>query len=130
MVGAEIRRGPRRGQLMSGLEWSAIAGLGAVGALLRFAVSAWVTNYPRALMIVVVNSVGAFGAGWGVAADWGVWGTLLAAGLWGSLTTFSTLAVDVVSVSGPKKVRAGVTLLSLHLIGGVLGVWLGIVVGS
>lgn len=115
---------------MSGLEWFAIASLGAVGALLRFAVSAWVTNYPRALMIVLVNSVGAFGAGWGMASDWGVWGTLLAAGLWGSLTTFSTLAVDVVDVSGPKKVRAGVTLLSLHLIGGVVGVWAGIVLGS
>lgn len=113
---------------MSGLEWFAIASLGAVGALLRFAVSAWVTNYPRALMIVLVNSVGAFGAGWGMASDWGVWGTLLAAGLWGSLTTFSTLAVDVIE-SGMTRLRLGVALLSLHLIGGVIGLSLGISLG-
>lgn len=114
---------------MSAVEWVAIAGLGAIGALLRFGLSAWVTNYRRALMIVVVNSVGAFGAGWGLGADWAMWATLLAAGLWGSLTTFSTLAVDVVE-SGMTRLRRGVTLLSLHLIGGVLGVWAGIILGS
>lgn len=115
---------------MTGLEWVAIAGLGAVGALLRWALSAWVTNYPRALMIVAVNSLGALGAGLGIGADWGLWGTLLAAGLWGSLTTFSTLAVDVVEFSRSTRLRAGVTLLMLHVVGGVLGVWAGILLAS
>ena len=130
---------------MTGPEWLAVAGLGALGALLRFLLSAWVTHYRRALMIVVVNTVGAFAAGWGLAADWGMWGTLLAAGLWGSLTTFSTLAVDVVEWSTPRghrpvpygpgsfrpgsfhsgRLRTGLTLLLLHLVGGVAGVWSG-----
>ncbi len=113
--------------VMSGSEWLLVAGLGALGALLRWAMSAWVTSYPRALMIVVVNTLGACAAGWGLAGGWGVWGMVLAAGLWGSLTTFSTLAVDVVEFSVTKRLRSGVTLLLLHVLGGVLGVWAGMV---
>lgn len=115
---------------MNAGEWLAVAGLGGLGALLRWAMSAWVTSYRRALMIVVVNSVGACAAGWGLAGGWGLWGMVLAAGLWGSLTTFSTLAVDVVEFSGTRTLRSGVTLLLLHVVGGVVGVWAGMVLAS
>lgn len=80
-------------------------------------------------MVVVVNTLGAFGAGVGIIANWGVWASLLAAGLWGSLTTMSTLAVDVVERGLDRGWRPAALLLALHVIGGGVGVlggvWLG-----
>ena len=115
---------------MSATDFLLIAALGAAGALLRWALTAWVTTDSRALMVVAVNTLGAIGAGVGVSADWGLWATLLAAGLWGSLTTLSTLAVDVADAGVRKGVRTGVWLVALHLIGGVLGVWAGVSLGG
>lgn len=114
---------------MTGSDIAIVAALGAVGALLRWGLTAWVTNYPRALMVVAVNSLGSFGAGIGIGADWGLWASLLAAGLWGSLTTLSTLAVDVVERAVGAGWQPAALLLSLHVIGGGVGVlggvWLG-----
>ena len=111
---------------MSGAEVAIIAGLGAAGALVRWAVTAWATSDAKALIVVAVNTLGSLGAGVSISANWGPWATLLAVGLWGSLTTLSTLAVDVVERSEHRGVRRGLGLLLLHLIGGVLGVSIGL----
>ena len=111
---------------MTGSEVLIIAGLGAAGALLRWAMTGWARSDTRALLVVVVNSLGAVGAGLSVTAGWGVWATLLAAGLWGSLSTLSTLAVDVVEHSERRGALRGMWLLALHLIGGLVGVSLGL----
>jgi len=111
---------------VSGAEVAIIAALGATGALLRWALTAWATSDAKALIVVAVNTLGSLGAGVSISADWGVWATLLSVGLWGSLTTLSTLAVDVVERSQHRGVLRGVNLLLLHLIGGVLGVSLGL----
>lgn len=107
-----------------------IAGLGAAGAVLRWGLTAWVTSYRRALMVVVVNSLGALGAGVGLAGVFGLWGGILAAGLWGSVTTLSTLAVDVVEHSVSRGLRPGLVLMALHIVGGLGGVWLGLALGG
>ncbi len=115
---------------MTGIDMALIAALGAAGALVRWAVTSWVTNWNRALMVVLVNTLGAFGAGLTWSADWGAWATLLAGGLWGSLTTLSTLAVDVVETSRRHTRRRALVLLALHVIAGLVAVWLGVSLGG
>lgn len=99
-----------------------VAALGALGALLRWGLLSLVVLWKQLpqLSTVVANTLGSLLAGWALAADWGVWSWLIAVALAGSMTTLSTLAVDVAGAlrSSPKK---ALLLLSGHMVGGFLG---------
>ena len=109
----------------------AIAGLGAAGALVRlgllhlFTRSMWRSEYAT----VVANILGSAGAGFVVAADWGIWSWLLAAGLFGAITTLSTLAVDVAEELR-AQLRKGWSLLAWHILGGLAGFLVGYLIAS
>ena len=101
--------------------WALTLGLGALGAVLRwltveFAAKSWVA-------ILVVNVVGSALAG-GVAAFPAVAGSLpLIAGLCGGLTTFSTLALQLVPGQTSHRPGALLGLAAAHAVGGIGACW-------
>lgn len=107
-----------------------IAGLGGLGALLRWGVSllwqqlAWAP----AGAIVVVNSVGCLAVGILGQLSSSTTSVLVAAALVGSFTTLSSLAVDVGQLARAKQIRRGLLLLALHIGGGFLGYGLGVAI--
>jgi len=115
----------------SALSIVAIAGLGATGALIRLALlhlfdrSMWRSEYAT----VVANILGSAGAGFVIAADWGIWSWLLVAGLFGSITTLSSLAVDVAEALR-SRLRDGWSLLAWHILGGLAGFLVGYLIAS
>ena len=114
---------------MTGMEVALVAGLGACGALIRWGVILAVSERARGWAVVGAKTLGSVLAGLGIAGVFGPWGVVLAVGLFGAITTLSTLAVD--SVEAWTKTRlSGVWLLGGHLVGGLGGVALGVLVGS
>jgi fluoride ion exporter CrcB/FEX len=117
--------------MSSALSIVTIAGLGAAGALLRLALlhvfdrATWRSEHAT----VVANIVGSAGAGFVIAADWGVWSWLLAAGLFGAMTTLSTLAVDVAEALR-NRLGDGWSLLAWHILGGLAGFLVGYLIAS
>lgn len=117
---------------MSG--WAALGatvGLGALGALVRYLLTlSWVgRGGAAAVAIALINSLGCFligilGVSWG-----GAQSALVAAGFVGSLTTLSSLSVDVAELARGRKLRDAFSLLSLHVFGGFAGYGLGLLVG-
>ena len=99
-----------------------VAALGALGALIRWGLPALLVQWNRHPQVstVVANTLGSLLAGWALTAPWGLWSWLIAAALAGSITTLSTLAVDVAGAVRDSPRRA-VGLLLGHLVGGFLG---------
>jgi fluoride ion exporter CrcB/FEX len=108
-----------------------IAGSGAAGALIRLGLlhlfnrSMWRSEYAT----VTANILGSAGAGFVIAADWGIWSWLLTAGLFGAITTLSTLAVDVAEALR-AQLRQGWSLLGWHILGGLAGFLVGYLIAS
>ena len=114
---------------MTGIEVVAVAGLGVLGALIRWVLLLAVSEKRKAWAIVVANTLGSLLAGVAISGVFGAWGVLLAVGLSGAITTLSTLAVDSVE-AWTRSRPAGVWLLAGHIGGGLGGVVLGMLMGS
>ena len=114
---------------MTGVDILVVAGLGALGALIRWGLWLLSSEAGRPWAIVLANTLGGLLAGLAMAGAFGSWGPVFAAGLFGAITTLSTLAVDAVE-QGQRGVGAAARLLSGHVLGGVGGVSLGVVLGS
>ena len=116
----------------------AIAGGGAVGALLRFWVSGWVygllgRNFPYGTF--AVNLLGSLVMGLCFTllverlSAGGEWRAFIMVGLLGAFTTFSTFSIETLNLieSGELAKALGNMLLSVTLC--VLAAWVGVVVG-
>ncbi|MFB6354476.1 MAG: CrcB family protein [Halobacteriales archaeon] len=102
---------------------------GAVGAVLRYAVSQWLAGHEFPLSTLVVNAVGSFVLG--LVAFSGLDGTLALAvgvGACGSFTTFSSFTFETVRLweAGERRVAAANALGNLLAAGVALGLagWL------
>ena len=114
---------------MSGVDILVVASLGALGALIRWGLWLLSSEAGRPWAIVLANTLGGLLAGMAIAGAFGSWGPVLAAGLFGAITTLSTLAVDTVE-QGLRGTAAAARLLAGHVLGGIGGVSLGVVLGS
>ena len=109
---------------------------GAIGTGLRLAIDAALphgdTDFP--LSTLAINVVGAFLLGalvariWESAPSWLKAG--LGAGLLGSFTTFSALAVSLVSLSAVGEWGAALSYLALSVVLGLSAAWLGLSLGG
>ena len=109
---------------------------GTIGTGLRLAIDAALphgdTDFP--LPTLAINVVGAFLLGalvariWASAPSWLKAG--LGAGLLGSFTTFSALAVSLVSLSAAGEWGAALGYLALSVVLGLGAAWLGLSVGG
>ncbi|MTV24816.1 CrcB family protein [Nitriliruptoraceae bacterium ZYF776] len=122
------RRPPRRSVP------AAVAVGGAAGALTRYGVVALVAAFAGDLLgVLLVNLAGTFALGWmvGRAGRSSVWRTrlpLLGAGFCGSLTTFSTVALQL---ADPDRGWAAATVLVVvNLVLGVLVAVVGLRLGA
>lgn len=119
--------------------WIAVAAGGALGALLRFAVSRGAarlfgTAFPWGTLIV--NAAGAFAIGFLVAwfslrlSASPALRALLLTGLLGALTTFSTFSVETLALAQSGALaRAGVNV-AVNVGASLVLVWLGFLLGE
>ena len=107
-----------------------VALLGAVGALVRYAIHEGFSRAGRSVRIATVwsNVLGSLGLGFVIGGDWGPWSVLIAAGLFGALSTLSTLAVDVAELLKTDR-RQALRVLSGHIFGGLVAFGLGFALG-
>ena len=93
---------------------------GAVGAVLRWAVSRAVAAQPFPWAVLVVNIVGSALGGVlvGLAVDEAV-RVILLSGLCGGLTTFSTLSVETVQLVQQKRTGTAALSIGLNLVLGI-----------
>ena len=119
------------------MSWMLVALGGALGALLRYGVSAWFGTqllFPWATL--AINIAGSFTIGllWGVfaGADWfQQWGRLvLVVGLLGGFTTFSAFSLETLNLLQDQRWPAALTYMFVSLAGCVLAVFIGERVGQ
>lgn len=109
---------------------------GAAGTALRLAIDAALPHADDAfpLSTLVINSIGAFALGalvsrlWSAAPDWLKAG--LGPGLLGSFTTFSAVAVSLVSLARLEQWATALGYLGLTLVLGFGAAWLGLALGK
>ena len=117
-----------------------LVGLGGfVGSSLRFLVSGWVHRLAPAATFpwgtLVVNVVGCLviGLAHGLAESRALFGPgarlFLFIGLLGGFTTFSTLALETLSLGRDAETARALANLGLHLLLGLTAVWLGHQIG-
>lgn len=110
----------------------AIASLGGLGALIRWRLQVLLPATPSRIItgVLVANTLGAFFAGFllGLPTAW--WSTAVLVGLCGSLTTLSTLALDIVEPVRNGRVLRAVVLASTHLVAGGVALFLGLTLAS
>ncbi|CAN5324138.1 fluoride efflux transporter CrcB [soil metagenome] len=109
---------------------------GLVGTSLRLAIDGAVPHgdgdFP--LSTLIINSVGAFVLGalvarlWPVAPGWVKAG--IGPGLLGSFTTFSAVAVSLVSLTATASGMTALAYLALTLVFGLGAAWLGLSLGG
>ena len=117
-------------------ELLAVLAGGLVGTSLRLAIDAVIPpgtdGFP--ISTLIVNSVGAFVLGalvarfWPVAPGWVKAG--LGPGLLGSFTTFSAVAVSLVSLTATASGMTALAYLGLTLVFGLGAAWLGLSLGG
>ena len=111
--------------------WLVIAVGAMAGASLRYGVSRWITvgDGPFPFRTLLVNVAGSFVLGvlTGLAQEHGL-GTnallVIGAGFCGSLTTFSTVSVDVAS-RPRRRWRYGLVMVAACLVAAALGIAIG-----
>ena len=114
----------------------AVAGAGALGAVSRYALSAWLREVLGAgpLPVAVVNVVGCLGFGVCAAlleerVTQAVYVGVLA-GFFGAFTTFSAFAFDGVELLEDRRIFAFVGNLLLQNALGAAGLWIGLSLAS
>lgn len=117
-------------------ELLAVLAGGIVGTTLRLGIDAVIPpgtdGFP--ISTLIVNSVGAFVLGtlvarlWPVAPGWVKAG--LGPGLLGSFTTFSAVAVSLVSLTATASGMTALAYLGLTLVFGLGAAWLGLSLGG
>jgi len=114
----------------AGLTILVVGALGALGALIRYAIHEGFSRAKRSVRVATVwsNALGSLGLGIVVGADWGPWSLIVGAGLFGALSTLSTLAVDVAELLKIDR-RQALRVLAGHVFGGLLAFGLGFAVG-
>ena len=110
----------------------AVAGAGALGAVSRYALSAWLREAlgPGPVPVAVVNVVGCFGFGVCAAlleerVSQAVYVGVLA-GFFGAFTTFSAFAFDGVQLLEDRRLLAFAGNLLLQNALGAAGLWMGL----
>jgi len=102
-----------------------VAALGALGATLRYIAVATIAAASGGLAgIAVVNIAGSALAGALIASPESPWNIALVLGLCGSMTTFSTLAVQLAPGGSSLSGVRWIGLALLHAVGSVLAAWL------
>jgi CrcB protein len=103
----------------------AVAVAGALGALLRYAVTRAFAARPSRLpwAVLVVNVAGSLVAGVAVAlgSSFPLVPQLAVAGFAGGLTTFSTFSTETVQLVLEGRRRAAIVSVLLNLVGGIAG---------
>lgn len=115
--------------------WFAIAGGGALGALLRYAlalqVHAWLgRGFPYGTLAVNVSGCLAIGVLWvvlteryAVAAEWRA---ALLIGLLGGFTTFSTFSLETLALMEGREYGKALAYVGLSLVVCLAATWLGL----
>lgn len=116
---------------MGELEWLALGGLGALGALARWGLMAVAVRggHPTLVGIVMANTVGSLLAGV-LLANPVSWSEPVAVGVLGALTTFSTIAQGLAGELEAKTLGRFGRALSIHLATGLSAVALGFAAAS
>ena len=123
---------------MSGLPILAVFGGAGCGALLRWALGAWLNPvFPTVpLGTLAANLVGGLLVGLagaffthsaGVAPEWRL---LIITGFLGGLTTFSTFSIEVVTLIGRQQYGWAFGTAGLHLLGSLLLTALGVMIAN
>lgn len=120
------------------MRWIAIAGGGALGALLRYGLSGWVQHWAGARLpwgTLAVNVAGSFLLGFGMAAALAhaggeAWGRhFWAIGFLGAFTTYSTFSYETVALLEAGDWSGGAANVGLNLVLGVGAAFAGLALG-
>ncbi|RMF14002.1 MAG: fluoride efflux transporter CrcB [Candidatus Dadabacteria bacterium] len=116
--------------------WVAVAGGGAVGALLRGWVSQWalwhrIAPFPGATALVNIIGCLLIGLLWNLLPPTaGTLRGLILTGLLGALTTFSTYALETVRLLQTDQTLTALFYLGVNNVIGLAAVWLGLRLGG
>ncbi|USZ69377.1 CrcB family protein [Halorussus salilacus] len=98
---------------------------GVLGALARYAVGAWLPGRTRDTLAVNVLGSFALGALTAVAAEGAALSTVFGIGFCGAFTTFSSFAVETVTLYDDGERRAAVRNAAANLVGALAAVGVG-----
>jgi fluoride exporter len=110
---------------------------GAIGSGLRYLISSHLTSrfgtdYPWGTTVVNLTGALIFGLVWSATETLALAPVIrlfVLTGLMGGLTTFSTLAFEVTDALFNHRAPVAVTHLLVHMLAGILVVWVGLGVG-
>ncbi len=104
----------------------AVVGAGALGAVLRYAVSLAAARSSWPWPVLLVNVVGSLLAGFALHSDASL---VVATGFCGGLTTFSTLSVETIQLAAEGRTRSAAASVVLNVGVGVAAAALGWALG-
>lgn len=116
------------------MKYLAIALGGALGSLLRYAVSVYLntTDYPSGTLLANISGSFLIGSLLGVGMDrWSAdWKLFVVTGLLGGFTTFSSFSLETLNMFRGNRIFTGITYLSLSVAGSILAAGLGFMAGK
>ena len=117
--------------MSTGREIAAVAVGGAVGTGIRLGLDLLIPHDANSFPVstLIINTLGAFALGMIVARLWPIAPAWLRAGLLGSFTTFSALAVSLVSLGSSSQWMLALGYLVATLALGLTAAWLGLRTG-
>ncbi len=113
---------------------------GFLGAIARYAVSGWVYRWVGESVLpygtIAVNLAGCLLIGFlmGLTEEYGLFSPqarlFLLVGFLGSFTTFSTFGYETFALFRTYTLTYGLLNIGVHLAGGLVGVWLGLMIAG